>query len=155
MSSIRIFDFRKTGRLHTSLQTPIIVQMSYFLKECRRVTEYPLLSPDLTPLDFCMWGCLKSKVCVNIPNNLEELHQRICPEMKQISPVIFERSPAQKCLQAFRSMPSGWWRTIRTFALNFVWLFEVNIKWFFLSFDKVQFFYVLFKKLTTLTSSNR
>jgi hypothetical protein len=32
----------------------------------RGQTEWPTRSPDLTPLDFYLWGYLKSKVYVNI-----------------------------------------------------------------------------------------
>lgn len=54
--------------------------------------EWPPRSPDLTPLDFFLWGYLKSKVYFNRPNNLEELRQRIRAEVNQINPDIFERS---------------------------------------------------------------
>jgi hypothetical protein len=36
--------------------------------------EWPTRSPDLTPLNrLFLWGCLKSKVYNNRPNNLEDL----------------------------------------------------------------------------------
>jgi hypothetical protein len=41
-------------------------------------------SPDLTP--FFLWGCLKSKVYNNRPNNLEDLKARIQHEIRLISP---------------------------------------------------------------------
>lgn len=58
----------------------------------RGAIEWPPRSPDLTPLDFFLWGYLKSKVYFNRPNNLEELQDRIRAEVEQISPEIFERS---------------------------------------------------------------
>lgn len=56
----------------------------------RGVIEWPARSPDLTPLDFFLWGYLKSKVYVNRPDNLEELKHRIRQEVEQISPQIIE-----------------------------------------------------------------
>lgn len=41
------------------------------------VVEWPPRSPDLTPLDFSLWGYLKSKVFTTPPTNLEELRERI------------------------------------------------------------------------------
>ena len=43
--------------------------------------EWPPRSPDLTPLDFFLWGYLKSKVYQTPPANLEELEQRIRHEI--------------------------------------------------------------------------
>jgi hypothetical protein len=34
---------------------------------------WPPRSPDLTPPDFFLWGCLKDRVYRNNPRNLEEL----------------------------------------------------------------------------------
>jgi hypothetical protein len=48
--------------------------------------EWPARSPNLTPLDFFLWGYLKSKVYNNQPNNLEDLKQRIQREIRLISP---------------------------------------------------------------------
>lgn len=50
--------------------------------------EWPARSPDLTPLDFFLWGYLKSKVYVNKPPNLEELMERIRQEVRNITPEI-------------------------------------------------------------------
>lgn len=42
--------------------------------------EWPARSPDLTPLDYFLWGYLKSKVYQTKPNNLDELRNRILQE---------------------------------------------------------------------------
>lgn len=42
--------------------------------------EWPARSPDLTPLDYFLWGYLKSKVYVTKPQNLDDLRQRIIDE---------------------------------------------------------------------------
>lgn len=39
--------------------------------------EWPARSPDLTPLDFFLWGYVKSKVYVTKPQTIEELKTRI------------------------------------------------------------------------------
>lgn len=54
--------------------------------------EWPPRSPDLTPLDFFLWGYLKTKVYFNRPDNLEDLRQRIRAEMERIHPDIIEHS---------------------------------------------------------------
>jgi hypothetical protein len=43
-------------------------------------------SPDLTPLDFFLWGHLKNRVYVNRPLDTEKLKQRITNEIANISP---------------------------------------------------------------------
>lgn len=39
--------------------------------------EWPPRSPDLTPMDFFLWGHIKSKIFVTPPQNIAELRQRI------------------------------------------------------------------------------
>lgn len=58
--------------------------------------EWPARSPDLTPLDYFLWGYLKSKVYVTKPQNLDELRARIIHEMEAISLEIY-----QNAIQAF------------------------------------------------------
>lgn len=50
------------------------------------VIEWPPRSPDLTPLDFFLWGYLKGKVFKSQPANLDDLKQRICQEIRRITP---------------------------------------------------------------------
>jgi hypothetical protein len=38
---------------------------------------WPPRSPDLTPLDFFLWGYIKEKVYVTPPQNVQDLDQRI------------------------------------------------------------------------------
>ena len=52
--------------------------------------EWPPRSPDITPLDFFLWGYLKSEVYVNRPNNVDDLKQRIRQEIRLISPEVIE-----------------------------------------------------------------
>lgn len=52
--------------------------------------EWPARSPDLTPLDFFLWGYLKSKVYLNKPHNLEDLQNRITYEIRRITPEVIQ-----------------------------------------------------------------
>lgn len=47
--------------------------------------NWPPRSPDLTPMDFFLWGYLKSKVYVNKPTSLALLKQNIRHEMEAIT----------------------------------------------------------------------
>lgn len=48
--------------------------------------EWPARSPDLTPLDFFLWGYLKSKVYFNRPVTVDDLKNRIRAEIRAIRP---------------------------------------------------------------------
>lgn len=39
--------------------------------------EWPPRSPDLTPMDFFLWGYVKGKIYLTPPENIQELRQRI------------------------------------------------------------------------------
>lgn len=52
--------------------------------------EWPPRSPDLTPLDFFLWGYLKSKVYHTKPNDIAELQERIRNEIRQITPQVLQ-----------------------------------------------------------------
>ena len=51
----------------------------------RGAIEWPARSPDLTPLDFFLWGYLKSKVYKTPPANIQELKCRITLECRGIT----------------------------------------------------------------------
>lgn len=52
--------------------------------------EWPPRSPDLTPLDFFLWGYLKSRVYKNRPHTINELKERIRLEIAQISAEVLQ-----------------------------------------------------------------
>lgn len=54
----------------------------------RGPVEWPVSSPDLTPLGYFLWGYLKCKVYINRPNNIENLKNRIRDEMRSIEPYV-------------------------------------------------------------------
>ncbi|KAL5505978.1 hypothetical protein EMCRGX_G007531 [Ephydatia muelleri] len=45
---------------------------------------WPTRSPDLSPLDFWLWGFLKNKVYANVVTTLDKLRQAITDEMQAI-----------------------------------------------------------------------
>lgn len=47
--------------------------------------NWPPCSPDLTPMDFFLWGYLDSKVYTNKPTSLVLLKENICHEMATIT----------------------------------------------------------------------
>lgn len=51
---------------------------------------WPARSPDLTPLDFFLWGFLKNRVFQTQVETLEELRQRIVTAVRQVSPQMLQ-----------------------------------------------------------------
>ncbi|CAH1998188.1 unnamed protein product [Acanthoscelides obtectus] len=56
----------------------------------RGAIEWPPRSPDLSTLDFFMWGHVKSKIFATQPTSLEDLRQRIVNEWIQVTPQILQ-----------------------------------------------------------------
>lgn len=54
--------------------------------------EWPARSPDLSPLDFFLWGHLKSVVYKEKPNDLEQLKTRITRAIQEITPEQLQNS---------------------------------------------------------------
>ena len=48
--------------------------------------QRPPLSPDSTPCDFFLWGCLKAKVYEQRPQTVESLKEAIRQEVAAITP---------------------------------------------------------------------
>lgn len=61
----------------------------------RGAIEWPARSPDLTPLDFFLWGHLKSRVYIDRPRNLDDLQTRIRQEMDRLPRIWLENSIEQ------------------------------------------------------------
>jgi hypothetical protein len=53
--------------------------------------EWPPRSPDLTPLDFFLWGHIKQQVYATRPENLQDLKDKIVRACRAISPQVLER----------------------------------------------------------------
>ena len=56
-----------------------------------RGRDWPARSPDLNPLDFCVWGVLKSKVYTPKPRTMVELRNNITREVAQLDPAVVGR----------------------------------------------------------------
>lgn len=52
--------------------------------------EWPARSPDLTPLDFFLWGYLKERIYKNKPSDLDTLKVAIQCEIRQIPEQVIE-----------------------------------------------------------------
>ena len=72
--------------------------------ECR---EWPPRSPNLCPLDFCLWGYLKSKVYSPRPATLNELQANIVREVAQIDPAMTMRAMLDMRERAVKSIAAG------------------------------------------------
>ena len=54
--------------------------------------DWPARSPDLNPLDFCVWGVLKEKVFKPRPRTMAELKDRIKLEVRNLDPAMIRRA---------------------------------------------------------------
>ena len=57
----------------------------------RGTIEWPPRSPDLTAIDFILWGHLKSVVYKTQPTSLNDLRERIIYECRRIPPETFRK----------------------------------------------------------------
>ena len=60
----------------------------------RGTIEWPPRSPDMSPLDYFLWGYVKSKVYATKPANLAELERRITEAIQSIPPEMIQRAVA-------------------------------------------------------------
>ncbi|GBM53262.1 hypothetical protein AVEN_128427-1 [Araneus ventricosus] len=61
-------------------------------------SHFPSRSPDLTPMDFFLWGYLKQQVNSTPPPTLQDLQRRITDACANVTPVMLHR--VQRELQA-------------------------------------------------------
>lgn len=78
---------------HTTRETIDLLQTRFPGRVISRNGDinWPPRSCDLTPLDFFLWGYLKNKVYVNMPNTIPELKQEIRREIAAIEPALCRR----------------------------------------------------------------
>ena len=55
-------------------------------------TKWPARSPDLTPLDFYLWGTLKQQVYYELPTTREDMQVRITRAVSAISSAEIQRA---------------------------------------------------------------
>ncbi|KAJ4436248.1 hypothetical protein ANN_18879 [Periplaneta americana] len=67
---------------NTSLDVLLRFSQRWIARRCH--IEWPATSPDLSPLDFFLWGHLKSVVYRERPNNLEDLEHPIMEVVQDI-----------------------------------------------------------------------
>lgn len=65
--------------------------------------EWPPRSPDLSPLDYFLWGHLKSIVYKSKPESLEELEERITMAIQEISPQVIQNTLRLRSRARFRT----------------------------------------------------
>ncbi|GBN18092.1 hypothetical protein AVEN_121599-1 [Araneus ventricosus] len=68
--------------------------------------EWPPRSPDLTPLDFSLWGHIKGQVYATPPPTLQDLRRRITDACASVTPAMLHnvqreiQSRVQMCILA-------------------------------------------------------
>lgn len=63
--------------------------------------KWPARSPDMSPLDFFLWGHLKQVVYAEKPNNLNDLKNRITHACRQITPDVIRSSCTRELLRRY------------------------------------------------------
>ncbi|VEN48550.1 unnamed protein product, partial [Callosobruchus maculatus] len=80
---------------------------------------WPARSPDLNPLDFLYWGCLKDRVYAKTIQNEEHLRQQINSAVQEISQMnlrMLKRSFLQRCRACIRMEGRQFERRKRMFS---------------------------------------
>lgn len=88
---------------HTARATMTLLREQFPRKLISRYGDivWPPRSPDLTPMDFFLWGYLKAKVYDSNPTNISELKENIVREVNAIPQSLLQRV-ARNCVERFR-----------------------------------------------------
>jgi len=70
-------------------------------------------SADLSPMDFFLWGYVKSKVYVNNSTSLARLRENTAVTRWQPSRGVYTPSRHEKSHRSFKWVPWAWWITLR------------------------------------------
>ncbi|KAA6381828.1 MAG: putative transposable element tc3 transposase [Streblomastix strix] len=73
--------------------------------------NWPLRSPDLTTLDFWIWGYLRDLVYIIKPQTKEQLHEAIAQKIKLV--------PADMCKRACEGVKRRWELCIQAISGHF------------------------------------
>jgi hypothetical protein len=78
---------------HTARTSMALVRERFPLRVISRFGDinFPPRSPDLTVLDFFLWGYLKAQVYATKPRNVQELKERIIAAVREINVPLLER----------------------------------------------------------------
>ena len=71
--------------------------------------EWPPRSPDLNPLDFFLWGFLKSKVYTPRPATLAQLEANIRREVNALDPATVSRALLDVKVRAHKCIANNGW----------------------------------------------
>jgi hypothetical protein len=80
----RLTQHFESGGIETSCLSAFITFFNCNTESRRGPIEWPARSPDLTPLDFFLWGHLKSRVYEKRPRTIDELKDAIREECRRI-----------------------------------------------------------------------
>jgi len=82
---------------HTSLRARAVLQRIFpgrWIGLYGPITDWPPRSPDLSPLDFFLWGYIQSQVYATLPLNREDLRNRILQAFNTVTPEMLQRTRA-------------------------------------------------------------
>lgn len=65
------------------------------------LTRWPARSPDLSPLDFFLWGHLEEVVYAEKPNSLDDLQNKIVQACQQITPATITTACTREVLRRY------------------------------------------------------
>ncbi len=85
----------------------------------RGAVEFPPRSPDLTPMDFCVWGIVKDSLFAERPNSVADLREFISESLDQWH-WQEQRFMSQNLPKCFLEMSRMCWSTGQT-----VWIFTL------------------------------
>ena len=91
--------------------------------------EWPARSPDLTPLDFFLWGVLKNQVFSDKPKTLNDLKENNINALKDITPEMCKKvteSIIKRCHHHSRTSPKNFGGAMK-FCPNFVTFSQIMI----------------------------
>lgn len=87
--------FQQDGHpAHTSIVARTILNRKFpnrWIGKRSNFQEWPPRSPDLTPLDFFLWGYLKDQIYQTLPHDRDDLINRIQTAILRISPQMLRR----------------------------------------------------------------
>ncbi|GBN28602.1 hypothetical protein AVEN_170188-1 [Araneus ventricosus] len=87
MYSVSVSDYNTRGP-RSNVQQYIRDTFHQQVIEYGGCVEWPPRSPDLNPLDFFLWGCIKQRVYATPPPKLQELRNRITDSCASVSPAM-------------------------------------------------------------------
>ena len=70
--------------------------------------NWPPRSCDLTPVDFFLWGFLKSRVYANKPQTVNDLKNNIQVAIREITPATCRKSLKISIFKLMPAAQSGW-----------------------------------------------